>query len=931
MGKTTDGETSRKNETKETDTDTRKSQRLRLKPVLQGHTKTIKEKKNLKNRNKNLKSLQVYLKDKKKEKKTVSNIDMIEKKANCDTTTKSNKGDVKIKYDTTCKICHLNLKTEHKFHYHMKTQHRETSQNRKKELKSIQGSLKYKKIEKKPVKKANNYTTRAIMKDVKIKSEVEIKTQNDNLDERSLDSTKSVKCKLCQKGYKNQSGLTQHMRFTHKTYCIHCEENLSSVDELKEHLNKTHNIFAFEDGSLKYGCKICGKTFANGHKLKAHQYVHDIHPPLKCKICHQTLKTENTLSYHMKTKHDETYQKNVSCEYCGKLFWCKSELDKHLRVHTNERPYLCHICSSSFKTTGNLRNHQRAIHENHFWICDVCGQKFKSKPRFQEHLYKEKHGKDGKPIQYKEFPCNECSKIFPRKIDFQIHFRIHSGAKPYKCLECGRAFRCHNHLTQHKVTHTGEKPFKCKFCGKGFSQYANVNCHMKKQCKFKGQENKNHSPKQDSTQVFDHSLMLNESSIRLVAPPGVNKIKKEKKRKPKEPIKPENTSWKVKHVSADNEGPEKIYINHKGTQSDFSIKTENKEEVKPDKVVDFLVDNIVEDMLNDVRNNAEKKDDGSHEGGEEVINVVSAVKNVSSQDGSGGLVNVVDTCKDVMESDHTTNKHASQDDSCGIVNILKDASQNGGCAVVDINEDGSVNGGCGVVDINKDASQNGGCAVVDINKDGNVNGGCGIVNNVDKEIQQLPADIDGEILQPVVFTAEPHVSEVSNSEDKPNLTLTDNRQIMILRSDDMQESKVVLAEITENGMMRYIPVPITDQDGATMFILDSANTEHHSKTYHSQYETLIGNAERETIHIHSQQGLGTASIPHGVETRPQGQQTAGVQQVLESAGEQSASIQHCFENTTNVEKIDQEGFEQQEVTYSTIYSLSEMKSVDNDI
>ncbi|CAC5391420.1 unnamed protein product [Mytilus coruscus] len=427
--------------------------------------------------------------------------------------------------------------------------------------------------------------------------------------------------------------------------------------------------------------------------------------------------------------------------------------------------------------------------------------------------------------------------------------------------------------------------------------------------------------------------MLNESSIRLVAPPGVNKIKKEKKRKPKEPIKPENTSWKVKHVSADNEGPEKIYINHKGTQSDFSLKTENKEEVKPDKIVDFLVDNIVEDMLNDVRNNAEKKDDGSHEGGEEVINVVSAVKNVSSQD-------------DVMESDHTTNKHTSQDDSCGIVNIpvLNDSSQNGGCGVVDINKDGSVNGGCGVVDINKDASQNGGCGVVNINKDGSVNGGCGIVNNVDKEIQQLPADIDGEILQPVVFTAEPHVSEVFNSEAKPNLTLTDNRQIMILRSEDIQESKVVLAEITENGMMRYIPVPITDQDGATMFILDSANTEHHSKTYHNQYETLIVNAERETIHIHTQQGLGTASIPHCVETRPQGQQTAGVQQVLESAGVQqvlesageqqvleSASIQHCFENTTNVEKIDQEGFEQQEVKYSTIYSLSEMKSVDNDI
>ncbi|CAG2239049.1 KRAB [Mytilus edulis] len=798
MGKTTDGETSIKKETKDTETGTRKSQRLRLKPV-QRHTKTIKEKKNLKNRNENLKSIQVYLKNKKKEKKN-SNTEM---KANSDAPTKSNKGDVKIKSDTTCKLCHLNLKTEHKFHYHMKTQHKDTSLKRKKELMSVQGSLKYKKTEKKPVQKAKSYTTSAIIKDVRIKSEEEIETQTDNSDDGSLDSTKSIKCKLCKKGYKKQHGLSQHLRLTHKTYCIHCEQNMSSVDELKEHLNKTHNIFASEDGSFRYGCKICGKTFANGHKLKAHQYVHNIHPPLKCSICHQTLKSEKTLSYHMKTKHNEAYQKNVSCEYCGKLFWCKSELDKHLRVHTNERPYLCHICSSSFKTAGNLRNHQRAIHENHFWICDVCGQKFKSKPRFQEHLYKEKHGKEGKPIQYKEFPCNECGKIFP------------------------------------------------------------------------------------------------------LAPPGVNKIKQEKKRNTKEPIKHENTRWKVKHVSADIEGPEEIHINHKGTQSDFSLKTENEEEAKSDKIVDFLVDNIVEDMLNDVRNNAVKKHDGSHDGSQEIVKVVSAVKNVGNQDDNGGIINVVDTCKDDLGTDDKSNKHASQDRSCGIINILKDTSHNDKCGVVDINKDGSMNDECE------------------------------IIKKFDKEIQQLPSDIEGGVLQPVVFTAEPHVSEVSNSEDKSNLALTDNRQIMILRNDDMQESKVVLAEITENGMMRYIPVP--DQDGATMFVLDPANTEHHLKTYHNQYDLLKGHAEKETIHIYTQQGLATACLPHSVETvtRPEGQETADVQQVLESAGEQqvleSVDVQHCFENTTKAEKLDQDGFEPMEVTYSSIYSLSEMKSADNDI
>ncbi|VDI57398.1 Hypothetical predicted protein [Mytilus galloprovincialis] len=319
-------------------------------------------------------------------------------------------------------------------------------------------------------------------------------------------------------------------------------------------------------------------------------------------------------------------------------------------------------------------------------------------------------------------------------------------------------------------------------------------------------------------------------------------------------------------------------------------------------------------------------------------------KHASQGDSCGGIINVVDTCKDDLGTDHNTNKHASKEGSCGgIINIVDTCKDDLGTDH-NTNKHASQERSCGIINILKDASHNDKCGVVDINKDGSINDECEIIKKVDKEIQQLPSDIEGGVLQPVVFTAEPHVSEVSNSEDKSNLALTDNRQIMILRNDDMQESKVVLAEITENGMMRYIPVP--DQDGATMFVLDPANTEHHLKTYHNQYDLLKGHAEKETIHIYTQQGLATACLPHGVETvtRHEGQETADVQQVLESAdvhnvlesaGEQqvleSVDVQHCFENTTKAEKLDQDGFEPMEVTYSSMYSLSEMKSADNDI
>ncbi|VDI44127.1 Hypothetical predicted protein [Mytilus galloprovincialis] len=353
-------------------------------------------------------------------------------------------------------------------------------------------------------------------------------------------------------------------------------------------------------------------------------------------------------------------------------------------------------------------------------------------------------------------------------------------------------------------------------------------------------------------------------------------------------------------------------------------------------------------MLNDLRNNVEMTHDGSHNRSKEIVKVVSTVKNVRGQDGTGEIINAVDTCKDDLGRDHK-NKHASQEGSCGGTINVVDACKDDLDRDHNINKHVSQERDCGgiinVVDTckdnlgrdhkNKHASQEGSCGgiinVVDTCKD---DFKCEIIKKFDKEIQQLPSDIEGGVLQPVVFTAEPHVSEVSNAEDKSNLAKFTDNQIMILRNDDMQESKVVLAEITENGMMRYIPVP--DQDGATMFVLDPANTEHHLKTYHNQYDLLKGHAEKETIHIYTQQGLATGCLPHGVETvtRHEGQETADVQQVLESAGEQqvleSVNVQHCFENTTKAEKLDQDGFEPMEVTYSSMYSLSEMKSAEND-
>nr|KAF6507780.1 ras responsive element binding protein 1 [Rousettus aegyptiacus] len=188
-----------------------------------------------------------------------------------------------------------------------------------------------------------------------------------------------------------------------------------------------------------------------------------------CPLCEKICTTQHQLTMHIRQHNTDTGGADHSCSICGKSLSSASSLDRHMLVHSGERPYKCTVCGQSFTTNGNMHRHMK-IHEKDPNSATAAAppsplkrRRLSSKRKLSHDAESEKEDpapakkmvEDGKSGDLEKkadevFHCPVCFKEFVCKYGLETHMETHSD-NPLRCDICCITFRTHRGLLRHNA------------------------------------------------------------------------------------------------------------------------------------------------------------------------------------------------------------------------------------------------------------------------------------------------------------------------------------------------------------------------------------------------------------------------------------------------------------------------------------------------
>lgn len=265
--------------------------------------------------------------------------------------------------------------------------------------------------------------------------------------------------------------------------CHYCGKGFGTSQSLKKH-ERNHR------GEKPYRCLQCGKGFKKLCYLIGHKIVHQRR--IQCTVCKKILPSIGDL-----IQHNRSHQKKgmLQCPDCTLQFQYPAHLLRHLKTHkkgentapppkeeqphikdsgkepTESKQHQCSLCQEVFNDPHQHRKHC-LTHISGSSSCPFCKQKFTSRRCLLRHMIRH--------TGEKPYSCTNCGKRFFRS----LYLRLHSekclpaanrepdqpaseslGRKPYECPICGRVIwkkdRMQGHLNGHKLNTLLQCP-KCR-------------------------------------------------------------------------------------------------------------------------------------------------------------------------------------------------------------------------------------------------------------------------------------------------------------------------------------------------------------------------------------------------------------------------------------------------------------------------------------
>uniref|UniRef100_F7HEQ6 Ras-responsive element-binding protein 1 n=1 Tax=Callithrix jacchus TaxID=9483 RepID=F7HEQ6_CALJA len=243
--------------------------------------------------------------------------------------------------------------------------------------------------------------------------------------------------------------------------------DLSSINTMMSAVMSVGKVT--ENGRSPQGIKSPSKPPGPNRIGRRNQETKEEKSSYNCPLCEKICTTQHQLTMHIRQHNTDTGGADHSCSICGKSLSSASSLDRHMLVHSGERPYKCTVCGQSFTTNGNMHRHMK-IHEKDPNSATATAppsplkrRRLSSKRKLSHDAESEREDpapakkmvEDGQSGDLEKkadevFHCPVCFKEFVCKYGLETHMETHSD-NPLRCDICCITFRTHRGLLRHNA------------------------------------------------------------------------------------------------------------------------------------------------------------------------------------------------------------------------------------------------------------------------------------------------------------------------------------------------------------------------------------------------------------------------------------------------------------------------------------------------